>query len=144
MIEPIICPLWVSNDKRFTSRHYHAWDRPCHLCGRRVVVSDAVKDQLDFIVGSFVVCEQCALVHAMDRATLESSEPESSEAERETCDVCETLRQQEEEASMELARCNAMTDKLGADEARRKWGHLFNARWKHKYKAHRQGRRGRE
>jgi hypothetical protein len=36
MVEPIICPLWVSNDDRFRSRHYRAWDRPCAVCGRQV------------------------------------------------------------------------------------------------------------
>ena len=64
MIEPIVCPLWVTNDRRFRSRRYHAWDRPCCSCGRKVVVSDAVKRQLDFSSGALLLCEQCAVISA--------------------------------------------------------------------------------
>lgn len=42
MAEPIICPLWVNKDGAFRSRSYHAWDRPCRLCGRKVVLRDAI------------------------------------------------------------------------------------------------------
>ena len=46
--EPIrsYAPLWT-NERRFRSRRYHAWDRACSVCGTKVVVSEALKREID-------------------------------------------------------------------------------------------------
>src|SRR5437879_7007482 len=103
MVEPIICPLWVSNDYRFRSRRYNAWDRPCGLCGRKVVVSDATKRQLESNSGAVIVCEQCALTRFSEIEALYRSESKAVDPE-ETCPTCASLKEQEEAAGMELAR----------------------------------------
>jgi hypothetical protein len=133
MIETIVCPLWVSADKRFRSRHYHAWDRPCASCGRKVVVSDAVKQRLDSNTAIVILCEQC---DAMDV----SCEPAATQ-EREPCAVCAALKEQEESAAIEFARCK---DTAAEEAAYMKWAHLSRARWNHLSKAHKDDARGRE
>jgi hypothetical protein len=140
MVEPIICPLWVSNDDQFRSRHYHAWDRPCRLCGRKVVVSDAIKRQLESSSGTFIVCEQCALgrfseIEALHLPELKAVDPE------ENCPTCTSLKQQEEVVAMELDRVRGLPDSA---DILRKSQHLFRARWKHRFKAHNQDARGKE
>jgi hypothetical protein len=140
MVEPIICPLWVSNDDRFRSRHYHAWDRPCGLCGRKVVVSDAIKRRLQSNSGAVVVCEQCALarfseIEAFYRPGTETVDPP------EACSICASLKEQEECAALELARVMGLPDSA---DVQRKWEHLFNARWAHQFKAHNWEARGRK
>jgi hypothetical protein len=143
MIEPIICPLWVTNDKRFRSRHYHAWDRPCRLCGRKVVVSDAVKKQLDS--GAVILCEQCAMIPARQPEIEALDESKADTVENEGhCATCAALKEQEESAAMELARCKDLPDALGAKTAQRRWAHLSHARWDHRFKAHNDEPRGRE
>jgi hypothetical protein len=145
MIETIICPLWVSNDKRFRSRHYNAWDRPCRSCGRKVIVSDAVKVQLDSNRAAVILCEQCAVI---ETRTSEIETPGESEpnaiGEAEPCATCATLKEQEESAAMELARCKDLPDRVRAETASKKWSHLFHARWDHHFKAHNSESRGRE
>src|ERR1017187_1050407 len=140
MVEPIICPLWVGNDDRFRSRHYHAWDRPCGLCGRKVVLSDAVKRQLQSNSGSAIVCEQCALARFSEIEAWRRPEPEAVDPE-EACSTCASLKEQEEAAAMELARVLGLPDSA---HVQRKWEHLFNARWEHRFKAHNREARGRE
>lgn len=133
--EPIVCPLWVSSDDRFRSRHYQAWDRPCAICGRKTVVSSAVKRQLESEAGSVIVCEQCALARA------DVTDAQKSESTLEPpCPTCAALKLQEESAAAELAH---IRDLAGSEEARRKWGHIFTARWRHRYKAHNDEPRGR-
>ena len=140
MAEPIVCPLWVSSDSRFRSRHYHAWDRPCGLCGRKVVVSDAAKRHLESSRGTVVVCEQCALSRFSEIETLHRPEPKAVDVE-ETCPTCSTLKEQEEAAAIELAGVRGLPDSI---DLQRKWEHLFNARWEHRFKAHNREARGRE
>lgn len=140
MVEPIICPLWVSNDDRFRSRHYHAWDRPCGLCGRKVVVSDAIKRRLQSDGGTVVVCEQCALARFSEIEALQRPESESVDPQ-EACPTCASLKEQEEAAGMELARVRGLPDSA---DVQRKWEHLYNARWAHMFRAHNGEARGKE
>lgn len=134
--QPIICPLWVDNEDRFRSRHYHAWDRSCGICGRKIVVSSAVKRQIESEAGSVIVCEQCALARSEALAVLATSESSTEPA----CPACATLKAQEEAAAAQLARVTGLS---GSEEARREWAHVFTARWRHKFKAHNQEARGR-
>ena len=138
MAEPIVCPLWISNDNRFRSRHYHAWDRPCGFCGRKVVVSDAAKWQLESSSGTVVACEQCALTRFSEVETLPPPESKDGNSE-ETCSVCAALKEREESANMELARVRGLP---GSEDIQRKWEHLSRARWDHRFKAHNQEARG--
>jgi hypothetical protein len=135
--EPIICPLWVSSDKHFRARHYRAWDRPCHLCGRKVVVSDALKRELESGDNAVLVCEQCALVSSEELHALPPPEP-ATESE-EACPVCVSLQAQEEAAAMQLAQSAGLPESAGLQQ---KWEHLSRARWTHKTKAHAQDARG--
>lgn len=135
-VEPIICPLWVNGDERFHSRRYHAWDRPCGICGRKVVVSSSVKRQLDSEAGSVIVCEQCALARSEVLDALRNAEFEILPA----CPTCDALKAQEESAAAELARIGGLS---GSEEAQRRWAHIFTARWQHKFKAHNDEARGR-
>src|ERR1700690_1185718 len=134
--EPIICPPWVNSGERFRSRHYQPWDRPCGICGRKVVVSSAVKRQLESEAGSVIVCEQCALARAEVLAALRRPEYETEPA----CPTCDSLRAQEESAAAELARVRGLS---GSEEAYRRWAHIFTARWQHKFKGHHDEPRGR-
>lgn len=134
--EPIVCPLWVNGDERFRSRHYHAWDRPCGICGRKVVVSSAVQRQLESEAGSVIVCEQCGLARTEVLDALRRSKPETEPP----CPTCEILKTQEESAAAELARVRGLS---GSDEAQRRWAHIFTARWQHRFKAHNDEPRGR-
>ena len=136
MTETIVCPLWVSTDKRFRSRRYHAWDRPCGSCGTKVVVSDAVKLRLDSNKAIVILCEQCDVMDV-------SCEPAPTQ-ERETCASCAALKEQEESAAMEWARCKDLPDTVAAETAYKKWAHLYRARWSHLSKAHKDEPRGRE
>jgi hypothetical protein len=145
MTEPIVCPLWATKDKRFRSRHYHAWDRPCGACGRKVVVSDAVKRRLDSSRGAVILCEQCAVIQAGNAELQASSEsgPDAAE-DLAACVTCAALKEQVESAAMELARCKDLPDTIGATTAYKKWAHVFRARWDHRFKAHNNEPRGRE
>ena len=134
--EPIICPLWVNGDERFRSRHYHAWDRPCGICGRKVVVSSAVKRQIESENGNVVVCEQCALARVEIFDDLRRPETGTEPA----CPTCDSLKAQEESAAAELARVRGLS---GSVEASRRWAHIFTARWQHRFKAHNDEPRGR-
>lgn len=134
MSEPIICPLWEPNDKRFRSRHYHAWDRRCGLCDRAVVVSDAVKRQLESDAGASIICEQCDLIRTPESETTPPNESWSGIADAvETCPTCATLKEQEEAAAKELARCEGLPDVTVAMNARKKWESLSHARWAHRF-----------
>src|SRR5437016_13946839 len=108
MVEPVICPLWVSNDGRFRSRHYHAWDRPCALCRRKVVVSDAIKRQLESNSGTVIVCEQCALARLSEVDALHSHESEAVDPE-ETCSDWPSWNVQYKAAAMGLAGANGLS-----------------------------------
>jgi hypothetical protein len=77
----------------------------------------------------------------IDRAS--ESEPNAFE-DLEPCITCATLKEQEESAAMELARCKDLPDRVAAKAASRKWAHLFQARWDHQFKAHNRESRGRE
>jgi len=103
-----------------------------------VVVSAAVKDLLESDPLAVIICEQCA----MTPGELVEVQPEPLFDDGALCPICERLREQEEAASIDKARCNALIDKAGADEANRKWAHLFHARWEHRRKAHGRERRG--
>ena len=140
MVEPIICPLWASNDDRFRSRHYHAWDRPCGLCGRKVVVSDVIERRLQSNSGTVVVCEQCALARFSEIEALHRPESESVDSE-EACSTCASLKEQEEAAATELARVRGLPD---SEDIYQKWAHLSRSRWNHQFKAHNNEPRGRE
>jgi hypothetical protein len=132
MTETIVCPLWVSTDKRFRSRRYHAWDRPCASCGRKVVVSDAVKLRLDADRAIVILCEQCDVAEvACAPATPEEGEP---------CATCAALKEQEESAAIEFARSKGT---VSEEAACRKWAHVSRARWSHRSKAHKNDPRGR-
>jgi hypothetical protein len=98
MAEPIVCPLWNSEDDRFCRRRYHAWDRPCALCGRKVVVSDAVKRCIESGSGTVVVCDQCALARFAEVEGLHGPEPDGAKA-AEMCPACAALKEQEEAAA---------------------------------------------
>jgi hypothetical protein len=137
MVEPIICPLWVGNEDRFVSRRYIAWDRPCRLCGRKVVVSDAIKRQLESSNETVLVCEQCALVRSSEIEALLTPEPKVDFAG--TCPICASLKEQEEALSMALARARDLPESAAIQ---RKWAHLSKARWAHRFKAHNQEARG--
>lgn len=140
MAEPIICPLWVSGDDRFRRRHYHAWDRPCGLCGRKVVVSDAIERQLRSNSGTVIVCEQCAVARFSEIEALQRPETVALDPE-EACSTCASLKQQEEAAAMELAQVRGLPDSA---DVQRNWEHLSRARWEHRVKAHNLEARGRE
>jgi hypothetical protein len=140
MAEPIICPLWVSNDDRFRSRRYNAWDRPCGLCGRKVVVSDAIRRQLQSHSGLVIVCEQCALAGFPENEALHRPESQAVDTE-ETCSTCASLKEQEEAAAVELARVRGLPDSA---DIQRKCEHLSRDRWEHRFKAHNREARGRE
>jgi hypothetical protein len=141
MIELIVCPLWVANYRHYRSRQYLIWDRPCSLCGRKVIVSAAVKRQLDSGSGAVIVCEQCASIQAPKSEIEALSASESNAIDNvEQCATCAALKEQEESAEVELARCK---DLPNAKAARMKWAHLFDARWAHQFKAHNSEPRGR-
>lgn len=145
MTETIICPLWDQSDKRFRSRHYHAWDRCCDLCGRKVVISEVTKRQIETSIMTTVLCEQCALVQ-WQQATLEVpteyecglvDAEEPTHVDADSCATCEELKIQEEEAALESARCQGLPDRDAAEKAHKRWAHLSRARWGHRFKAHR-------
>jgi hypothetical protein len=117
MNDPIICPLWEPNDKQFRSRHYHAWDRCCDFCGRTVVVSDAVKQQLDSSAKTLLICDHCALIRAPESEIEALHEPSSAIEDGEACATCAALREQEESAAKELARCEGLPDGSAAKNA---------------------------
>ena len=143
--ESIVCPLWVTNDRRFRSRHYHAWDRPCSLCGRKVVVSDEVKRHLDSHSAAVIVCEQCALIWSSRSEIRPLQEPKPKAAENMgVCTTCQVLNEREAAAAREWARFGNSSDAPGARAAYRKWAHLSNARSRHRFKAHADEPRGRE
>ena len=134
--EPIICPLWENSNERFRSRHYHAWDRPCAICGRKVVVSSAVKRQFESEAENLIICEQCALARSEVLDALQR--PKSPT--QPVCPTCDSLKAQEESAAVELAHVSGLSD---SEDARRKWAHIFTARWQHRFKAHNDEARGR-
>jgi hypothetical protein len=137
--DKIICPLWTSDERRFRSRHYHAWDRACSVCGRKVVVSDAVKREIDADPTTALVCDQCALIETamVSAESLTGSVLHPDEA----CATCARLKEQEEVAAREKWRLFNLKDEQ-ANEAHRKWAHFAEARVKHRQKAHGNERRG--
>ncbi len=142
--DPIICPLWEPKDKRFLSRRYHAWDRRCGLCGRTVVVSEAVKQLLDSSPGIALICEHRALLRAPESEPEAFHEPDSNAIEDvNPCPTCAILKEQQEEAAKQLARCDGLPDSHATETARRKWAHSLRARSAHQFKAHTSDRRGR-
>jgi hypothetical protein len=86
-----------------------------------------------------VVCEQCALARFSEIEALQRPESESVDSE-EACSTCASLKEQEQAAGMELARVGGLPD---SEDVQRKWEHLFNARWEHRFKAHNREARGR-
>ena len=106
------------------------------------MVSDAVKRQLDS--GIAIVCEQCAAAEEPQSEAEALQEPELNAAEdAQFCATYTTLRAQEEAAAIELARCRDLPDRVDAESAFKRWAHLFNARWRHRFKAHNSEARGR-
>jgi hypothetical protein len=143
MFERIVCPVWDSNDKRFQSRHYQAWDRRCGFCDRTIVVSNANKEKLDSTSETVLICEQCDLVRAQSEIeAIQKHEATALEA-MEPCAICAELRAQEQEAAKELATCESLPDSPATKTARRKWSHLFNSWLTHQFKAHSSAVRGR-
>jgi hypothetical protein len=137
--DTIVCPLWTSNERRFHSRQYHAWDRACSVCGRKVVVSDAVKREIDASPTTALVCEQCGM---MDTAmSLPESLTEYAVDPEEPCATCARLKDSVEAAALEGSRLSNLRDEQ-ANEAHRKWAHLAEARVQHRRKAHGGERRG--
>lgn len=137
--DTIVCPLWTSDERRFRSRHYHAWDRACCVCGRKVVVSDAVKREIDAAPTTALVCDQCAL---METARVSPESPTQSVLQpEEACAICTRLKEQEEAAAREEWGLHNLKDEQ-ANEAHRKWAHLAEARVRHRRKAHGDERRG--
>jgi hypothetical protein len=134
----VICALWNENDRRFRSRHYHSWDRACSSCGRKVVVGDADKRQLDANGNLKILCEQCALIHWPEE-TLE----ESGGVLEGRCEACEELKKQEEAAALEAALLRGLPDREADRAAQKRWENLSRARWAHRFKAHMDERRGR-
>ena len=76
------------------------------MCGRKVVVSAAAKKQLDSKSGAVILCEQCAGIQAQEWEieALRESKPDVIE-DVEHCTTCAALKEQEQSAAMELARC---------------------------------------
>jgi hypothetical protein len=103
-------------------------------------VSEAIKLQLESNTGAIVVCEQCALARFSEIEALHRPESEPIDPE-ETCLTCISLKEQEEAASIELARVRGLPDSA---DIQRKWKHLFHARWEHRFKAHNREARGQE
>jgi len=75
-------------ERRFLSRHYIVWDRACYLCGRKVVVSGAIKREIDADPATVLVCGQCALMDAAMESVVELG-PRPDEA----CATCAMLKQ---------------------------------------------------
>jgi hypothetical protein len=109
------------------------------VCGGKVVVSDAVKREIDAEPTTALVCDQCAL---LDTAMV-SAEPltDSGLHSNEACATCAALKEQEELAARERWRLANLKDEQ-ANEAYRKWAHLAEARARHRRKAHGSERRG--
>src|SRR5260221_4598836 len=145
MIETITCPLWDENDRRFRSRHYHTWSQRCGACGRKVVVSDAVKQKIDTDSEIVVLCEQCVLVQSQAptlgvQGELQEPTPTVTEgraSESDYCATCVALKREVEIAAVEKGRCDGLPDRKAADRAHKKWAHLFRAQLAHLAKAHR-------
>src|SRR5437868_1247951 len=113
MTETITCPLWDESDRRFRSRRYHTWSRPCSACGRKVVVNDALKRKIDADRQISVLCEQCVLVQSQAptlRALNEPQEPTLKGRASDHCEICDALRREEEIAAVEKARCDGLPD----------------------------------
>ena len=97
MTESIICPLWDNNDRRFQTRRYHAWDSRCGSCGRKVVISEAVKRSIDTGETAPIICEQCALTFPNE------SKPQIPRWQvRKGCELCSALEKQLEQARLEM------------------------------------------
>jgi hypothetical protein len=109
------------------------------VCGRKVVVSDAVEGEIDASPTTVLVCEQCAL---LDTAiSLSESLTDPPVDREETCATCARLKEQVEAAAVEKSRLSNLRDEQ-ANEAYRKWAHLADARVQHRRKAHGSERRG--
>jgi hypothetical protein len=117
----VICALWDESDKSFRSRHYHAWDRACSSCGRKVVVSHADKRQIDADVRTKILCEQCALVRWQELTLELPSNDGSAGVEEDSCAACQELKRQEEAAAMEWARCKGLPDRDADQAAQARW-----------------------
>lgn len=108
------------------------------------MVSEAVKRQLDSESKTVILCEQCSLLRSRESEIEAPREPESNAMEDvEPCPTCATLKEQEESAAKEFARCQGLPDRVTTEIARKKWAHLFNARWAHQFKKHSSVKRGR-
>jgi hypothetical protein len=106
---------------------------------RKIVVSDAVKREIDAEPGTALVCDQCAL---MDTAIVSGESLAGSVLRPDgVCATCARLKEQEEAAAREKWRLFNLKNEQ-ADEAHRKWAHLAEARVKHRRKAHGNERRG--
>lgn len=142
--EPIVCPLWVSNDRRFRSRRYHAWDRSCSLCGRKVIVSDAINQRIQSGNEIVVVCEDCAVFELPGLVEPDPGSTDKSNAwqSKDPCPTCATLKEQEQAAAKEWAQVANFRDAT-SEAIYRKWTHLATARARHRAKAHANEPRGR-
>ena len=109
------------------------------MCGRKVVVSDAVKREIDASPTTALVCEQCELLDS--GISVAESQADSAVNPEETCGTCARLKEQVEAAALEAARLSNLKD-ASAHDAHRKWAHLAEARVQHRRKAHGSERRG--
>jgi len=126
----IVCPLWDNLREQNRSRRYIRWDRACLICSRKVVVSAAVKQQLELDPQRGIVCDQCAMAQP---EFLEEIQLTESQAEQSPCPVCERMQAQEISAKHQFERARGLPE---AAELEKRWEHAFRAVWKHKNKAH--------
>lgn len=119
MTKSIICPLWDNTDHRFKSRAYHAWDHKCGSCGRKVVISEAVKHTIDDGEAVPIICEQCALM-----LPREPSLQVPRWQGRKGCELCSRLQNQLDQARLQMYALQNSKDRKAKEEATRKWVHL--------------------
>ena len=98
-----------------------------------------MKRQLESSNETVLVCEQCALVRSSEIEALLPPEPEADLAEQ--CPICASLKEQYEAVSTELTLAQDLPE---SEAIRRKWEHLLNARFGHRFKAHNEEARGKE
>jgi hypothetical protein len=122
MPESTICPVWDNTNRRFNSRRYQAWDHKCGSCGRKVVVSEAVKRRIDGGETVPIICEQCGLTPPYEPFT---TTPRWQS--RKGCMLCVTLQKQLNQAQLEMYAHVNSKDRKAEQKARRKWVHLADA-----------------
>jgi hypothetical protein len=116
----------------------------CCQCGRKLVVSDAVKRQLDTNTGTAVLCEKCAMVWPQaDVNAAKETEPKAANP-MEVSATCMALKEQHKAAVRDWARLSHLPDESEAKTAYRRLAHVSDARSKHRFKAHNSEPRGRE